>query len=62
MSKLTLEAVLEAIENGENAGFCLRCGAQHDGVEPDARRYVCEECGAKQVYGAEEIVLMGAIL
>lgn len=28
------------------------------GVKPDARRYPCEACGAKQVYGAEELLIM----
>lgn len=40
-------------------GFCLACGHQQHGVEPDARRYTCESCGAPKVYGAEELALMG---
>ena len=40
-------------------GFCRACGAEHDGVEGDARRYQCESCGRAQVYGAEEFALMG---
>jgi hypothetical protein len=43
----------------ESQGFCLACGAVNDGVEPDARKYECECCGAEKVYGAEELVLMG---
>ena len=43
----------------DNVGFCLACGHEHDGVEPDARRYVCPSCGAAKVYGAEELGLMG---
>ena len=42
----------------DNPGFCLRCGNEQDGCEPDARRYVCEACGEKTVYGAEELALM----
>ena len=42
-------------------GFCLECGAEAYGVEPDARNYECEECGAKKVFGAEEVLLMGEI-
>lgn len=41
------------------AGFCLACGETADGVEPDARRYTCECCGADKVYGPEELALMG---
>ena len=58
--KVSLEQVMAVIENGEYAGFCLACGAQADGVEPDARKYECSECGAHKVYGAEEILLMCA--
>ena len=56
---LDIERVLEAAENDEQMGFCLACGAEQDGCEPDARNYECEECGAKKVFGAEEILLMG---
>ena len=45
----------------ELPGYCLRCGAYHDGVEPDACNYPCEECGTRSVYGAQELVLMGRI-
>jgi len=51
--------LLAAVENDENAGFCLACGDDCDGVEPDARKYRCEGCGAHKVYGAEELMLMG---
>tara|TARA_R110000824_G_scaffold95476_1_gene229602 strand:- start:74 stop:253 length:180 start_codon:yes stop_codon:yes gene_type:complete len=55
--------VLEAAENSmfgmDNIGFCIACGAEHYGCEPDARKYECEECGDYQVYGAQELVIMG---
>ena len=41
-------------------GFCIACGEDAYGVEPDARRYVCESCDAKAVYGAEELLMMTA--
>lgn len=59
--KITTERILAAAERRmldlDNPGFCLECGAETEGVEPDARRYICEECGAPAVYGAEEILL-----
>lgn len=55
--KLTIDRILEAAQYDENIGFCLKCGAEQEGVEPDARRYQCDECGALKVYGAEEILL-----
>ena len=50
-------AIIEAIESGQYMGFCVACGAEAYGVEPDARRYECEVCGAHSVYGAEELLL-----
>jgi hypothetical protein len=41
----------------DNPGFCIACGRDADGVEPDARRYRCESCGAPAVYGAEELAI-----
>jgi DNA-directed RNA polymerase subunit RPC12/RpoP len=43
----------------EYAGFCIKCGEQADGIEPDAREYRCESCGQNSVYGAGEILFMG---
>jgi hypothetical protein len=45
----------------DNQGFCLRCGEEAFGVEPDARRYVCKSCGAEKVYGLQELLLMGLL-
>lgn len=56
--KLDMERVMEAVQFDELVGFCLACGHEQDGCEPDARRYTCEECGEKRVYGAEEILIM----
>lgn len=53
-----IEAVAQSMTDLANPGFCIACGAYHDGVEPDARKYECEECGESKVYGAEEILLM----
>lgn len=57
----TLERVMAAVERShaslDNPGFCIRCGAEAEGVEPDARRYECEACGENGVYGAEELLL-----
>jgi hypothetical protein len=45
----------------EDAGFCLACGAEAYGVEPDARRYTCGACEAPKVYGLEELLIMGLV-
>jgi hypothetical protein len=57
MAKITIEQVMEAIESGDSMGFCLACGEEAYGVEPDARKYKCESCGQNKVYGAEEILI-----
>ena len=59
---ITEERIEEAVKSEmfglENPGFCIACGADADGCEPDARKYKCEDCGERAVYGAEEIMLM----
>lgn len=44
-----------------NTGRCNACGAEAYQVEPDARFYTCESCGAKQVFGLEELLMMGLL-
>lgn len=48
-------------EQDEYTGRCLACGATAHGVEPDARKYTCEECDLPQVYGLEELLMMGLV-
>lgn len=55
----TLEQIEAASE--DSAGFCLACGEEQGGVEPDARGYTCDCCGERKVYGAEELALMGRV-
>lgn len=42
----------------DNPGICMGCGEDVEGVEPDARKYTCECCGADRVYGVEELFMM----
>lgn len=59
---LTPEVIHNACERRirtlDNPGFCLICGNESDGCEPDARNYECEGCGAEQVFGSEELLLV----
>jgi predicted RNA-binding Zn-ribbon protein involved in translation (DUF1610 family) len=41
--------------------FRSSCGEIAYNVEPDAEKYKCEACGEKQVYGAEQILIMGNV-
>jgi len=59
--KKSLTFTIEQIEaaDANYDGFCIKCGAEADGVEPDACNYPCEACGENQVFGASEIAIMG---
>lgn len=60
---LTEEIVVDACEREmfgmDNPGFCISCGFEQGGCEPDAIGYECESCGRERVYGAAEILLRG---
>jgi hypothetical protein len=55
--KKLLDAVKRRRTSLDDPGFCLACGAEAHGVDPDARGYVCQSCEAPQVYGIEEMLL-----
>ncbi len=57
VQRFSIKQLEQAAEDSN--GFCRACGSKAYGIEPDARRCVCESCGMPQVYGAEEIALMG---
>lgn len=58
---VTVEAVIDACKRRnttlDNPGFCLACGNEQEGCEPDACNYTCEACGEDQVFGADEILM-----
>jgi hypothetical protein len=57
-----LDKVIEAVQRDDNTGFCLNCDYETEPgtCEPDARNYLCDNCGEEQVFGAEECLLMFA--
>lgn len=63
---ITADRVIRLVKNEmfglDNPGICLTCGADHDACEPDARHYECMECGEHQVFGAAEVLQMGAFI
>ncbi len=59
MRSFSANQLREAAESLECIGFCRACGEEAFGVEPDACGYQCESCGAHEVFGAEELILMG---
>jgi hypothetical protein len=60
-SSITAERIMEAVEAQfttlDNPGFCISCGEDAEGCEPDARRYKCDSCGERSVFGAEELLI-----
>jgi hypothetical protein len=60
-AKVTEDAIVGAVERAwsslDDPGFCILCGAEAGGVEPDARNLTCESCGAEQVFGAAELLM-----
>ncbi len=57
-NSVTGERVIKMMERDDNEGICLTCGADAQGVEPDARHVKCAACGDNAVYGAEEILIL----
>ena len=55
----TMAQVEEA--SGLQAGYCLACGEMQECCEPDAREYRCDNCKQSQVFGAEELLIMGLV-
>ncbi len=51
------EAVARRMQSLDNPGFCIACGNEAEGVEPDAERYECEACGELAVYGADDLLI-----
>ena len=40
-----LDLAMDACVADDYIGYCICCGAEHHNIEPDARKYECEECG-----------------
>lgn len=63
MKRAPIRFNMEDIEAAiyDMTGYCIECGAAREACEPDARGYACDICGARAVYGAEELILMGRV-
>ena len=60
MSADEMQEVMFGLIGGR--GWCLTCGEEVDGVEPDARKYLCECCDKRTVYGIEELLMMDLVI
>jgi hypothetical protein len=59
--ELTSYQIARSITGNEDQGLCRNCGSVAENVEPDACNYKCEACGKSEVFGLEELLLMGEI-
>jgi membrane protease subunit (stomatin/prohibitin family) len=61
LNNIDLDEFMAAAEDSMfgmgNAGFCTECGMEADGVEPDAERYACDNCGKHAVYGVGTLAM-----
>lgn len=57
MIKPTLDELIAMIE--ADLGWCVSCGSELDGLEPDAHDVECDVCGARTGYGAQELLIQG---
>lgn len=57
----TYDQVLAAVARDDNTGICVLCGQEQGNIEPDARKYPCENCERKSVFGAEDLLLHFAL-
>ena len=57
---ITAEYLCDVIAADDNIGICIACANEQGGAEPDAENYECEACGELTVYGAEQLLIMGA--
>jgi hypothetical protein len=55
---ITIDRVMAAVEADDHLGFCLACGEEADGCEPDASKYECDVCGEHAVEGAENTLFL----
>ena len=58
---ITVERVTDGVSRSmfgtDNVGFCLKCGEENNGCEPDMEGGKCEACGESAVTGAENCLL-----
>lgn len=56
---MTAEEYLVKLDNYN--GFCLSCGFEVEGIDPDAKNYVCPKCGASNVSGMATLLIESSV-
>lgn len=54
-----LAACMRRMNTLDNPGFCISCGAPQEGCDPDTEKARCETCNKMEVYGSDQLVIMG---
>ena len=61
-AKISRNAIIRAAEESMfgmgNPGFCIACGEEREGCEPDAANYECYDCEEMAVHGAESLMML----
>ena len=55
---ITPDRVIDLVRADDQLGVCVCCGEEAYSIEPDRRRGICESCGQRGVFGAEELLFM----
>jgi len=59
LRKISLEQYEQL--DADMAAICTACGYEQAGCEPDAERYLCEDCGKRTVYGPHWYLMSGMV-
>ena len=61
--KMTDDEYTESTYGLGSPGFCRACGEydEYAGCEPDAEHYVCPSCGAPELFGLEQCLILGYV-
>jgi hypothetical protein len=61
-SSLSFDRVFSAAQDSMfgmgTTGFCLACGSDQEGCEPDMKNGKCEACEERKIMGAEDLLIM----
>ena len=57
-----LSQLVAVLENDEYLAWCLACGNEFNGYEPDVRNANCESCGEHAVFAAYECLNDGLFI
>ena len=51
--------LIDRLMADDSVGFCIRCGHEHSGIEPDVANAQCAACNLPGLFGVEELLVRG---